>query len=151
MEIQIRMDCPTPGLDEQKIRVKAEKALEDLGYHDKELSILFTDDEHMAVLNQQYRDKAGATDVLSFPMGEDLDGETTPALFEPVMLGDVVVSVDTALRDAEELKQPFERTVDRLLIHGILHLLGYDHEKSQVDAMRMIKEEERLMALLEKP
>ena len=145
MEIQIRMDCPTPGLDEQKIRVKAERALEDLGCHDKELSILFTDDEHMAALNQQYRDKEGATDVLSFPMMEDLDGKTTPALFEPVMLGDVVVSVDTALRDAEELEQSFEKTVDRLLIHGILHLLGYDHEKSQVDAMLMTKEEERLM------
>jgi rRNA maturation RNase YbeY len=122
-----------------------------LGCHDKELSILFTDDEHMASLNQQYRDKEGSTDVLSFPMMEDLDRETAPALFEPVMLGDVVVSVDTALRDAEELKQPFERTVDRLLIHGILHLLGYDHEKSQADAMCMTKEEERLMAHLEKP
>lgn len=151
MEIQIRMDCPTPGLDEQKIRVKAKRALEDLGCHDKELSILFTDDEHMAALNQQYRDKEGATDVLSFPMMEDLDGEIAPALFEPLMLGDVVVSVETALRDAEELEQSFERTVDRLLIHGILHLLGYDHEKSQVDAMCMTKEEERLMAHLEKP
>ena len=151
MEIQIRMDCPTPGLDEQKIRVKAKRALEDLGCLDKELSVLFTDDEHMAALNRQYRDKEGPTDVLSFPMTEDLDGEIAPALFEPVMLGDVVVSVETALRDAEELEQSFERTVDRLLIHGILHLLGYDHEKSQVDAMCMTKEEERLMALLEKP
>ena len=151
MEIQIRMDCPPPGLDEQKIKVKAKRVLEDLGCHDKELSILFTDDEHMAELNQQDRDKEGATDVLSFPMMENLDGETAPAFFELVMLGDVVVSVDTALRDAEELEQSFERTVDRLLIHGILHLLGYDHEKSQVDAMCMTKEEERLMAHLEKP
>ncbi|MBT3256767.1 MAG: rRNA maturation RNase YbeY [Deltaproteobacteria bacterium] len=131
--------------------MKAKRALEDLGCLDKELSVLFTDDEHMAALNRQYRDKEGPTDVLSFPMTEDLDGEIAPALFEPVMLGDVVVSVETALRDAEELEQSFERTVDRLLIHGILHLLGYDHEKSQVDAMCMTKEEERLMALLEKP
>ena len=150
MEILIRMDCPIPGLDEQKIRVKAKRALEDLGCLDKELSVLFTDDEHMAALNRQYRDKEGPTDVLSFPMTEDLDGEIAPALFEPVMLGDVVVSVETALRDAEELEQSFERTVDRLLIHGILHLLGYDHEKSQVDAMCMTKEEERLLAHLEK-
>ena len=150
MEILIRMDCPIPGLDEQKIRVKAKRALEDLGCLDKELSVLFTDDEHMAALNRQYRDKEGPTDVLSFPMTEDLDGEIAPALFEPVMLGDVVVSVETALRDAEELEQSFERTVDRLLIHGILHLLGYDHEKSQTDAMCMTKEEERLMAHLEK-
>lgn len=151
MEILIRMDCPIPGLDEQKIRVKAERALEDLGCRDKELSILFTDDKHMAALNQQYRSKEGPTDVLSFPMTEDLDGETVPTFFEPVMLGDVVVSVDTALRDAEELGQPFERTVDRLLIHGILHLLGYDHEKSRADAVCMTKEEDRLMAHLEKP
>ena len=121
-----------------------------MGCLDKELSVLFTDDEHMAALNRQYRDKEGPTDVLSFPMTEDLDGEIAPALFEPVMLGDVVVSVETALRDAEELEQSFERTVDRLLIHGILHLLGYDHEKSQVDAMCMTKEEERLLAHLEK-
>ena len=130
--------------------MKAKRALEDLGCLDKELSVLFTDDEHMAALNRQYRDKEGPTDVLSFPMTEDLDGEIAPALFEPVMLGDVVVSVETALRDAEELEQSFERTVDRLLIHGILHLLGYDHEKSQVDAMCMTKEEERLLAHLEK-
>ncbi len=122
-----------------------------MGCHNKELSILFTDDEHMAALNRQYRDKEGATDVLSFSMAEDSDGETSPAFFEPVMLGDVVISVDTALRDAEELEESFGRTVNRLLIHGILHLLGYDHEKSQVDAMCMTKEEERLMAYLEKP
>ena len=122
-----------------------------MGCRDKELSILFTDDKHMAALNQQYRSKEGPTDVLSFPMTEDLDGETVPTFFEPVMLGDVVVSVDTALRDAEELGQPFERTVDRLLIHGILHLLGYDHEKSRADAVCMTKEEDRLMAHLEKP
>ena len=131
--------------------MKVERVLEDLGCHDRELSILFTDDEHMASLNQQYRGREGATDVLSFSMMEDPGGETTPAPFETVMLGDVVVSVDTALRDAEALKEPFERTVDRLLIHGILHLLGYDHEKSQVDAVRMAQEEERLMAHLKKP
>lgn len=118
-----------------------------MGCHDKELSILFTDDEHMAALNRQYRDKEGPTDVLSFSMMEDPEGDLP--LFETVMLGDVVVSVDTALRDAEELEQPFERTLDRLLIHGILHLLGYDHEKSGHDAMLMTKEEERLMVQLE--
>ena len=150
MEIQIRMDSPAPGLDEQKIKVKAKRVLEDLECHDKELSILFTDDEHMAVLNRQYRGKEGPTDVLSFSMVEELDGEAAPPVFESVMLGDVVISVDTALRDAKELEQSFERTVDRLMIHGILHLLGYDHEKSSVGAIRMREEEESLMATLEK-
>ena len=79
-----------------------------------------------------------------FPMQDPVQdvGKRFP---ETVMLGDVVVSVDTALRDAEELSEPLERTIDRLLIHGILHLLGYDHEKSSVDSMLMTKEEERLM------
>ena len=130
--------------------MKAKRVLEDLECHDKELSILFTDDEHMAVLNRQYRGKEGPTDVLSFSMVEEPDGEAAPPVFESVMLGDVVISVDTALRDAKELEQSFERTVDRLMIHGILHLLGYDHEKSSVGAIRMREEEESLMATLEK-
>ena len=104
----------------------------------------------MAVLNRQYRGKEGATDVLSFSMLEEPDGDLPPA-FESIMLGDVVISVDTALRDAEELEQTFEKTVDRLMIHGILHLMGYDHEKSSLDAIRMREEEERLIAQLEKP
>lgn len=136
-------------MEEQKIRVKAKKVLEDLGCHDRELSILFTGDEHMAILNRKYRGKEGATDVLSFSMAEDADGEGAPPLLESVMLGDVVISVDTALRDVEELDQSLERTVDRLMIHGILHLLGYDHEKSSGEAIGMTEEEERLMALLE--
>lgn len=136
-------------MDEQKIKVKVKRVLEDLECHEKELSILFTDDEHMAVLNRQYRGKEGATDVLSFSMLEEPDGDLLPA-FESVMLGDVVISVDTALRDAKELEQSFEKTVDRLMIHGILHLLGYDHEKSSVGAIRMREEEERLIAKFEK-
>jgi len=131
--------------------VKAKRVLKDLECHDKELSILFTDDEHMAVLNRQYRGKEGATDVLSFSMLEESGGEGSPAVFESIMLGDVVISVDTALRDAKELEELFERTVDRLMIHGILHLLGYDHEKSSVGAIRMREEEERLMTQFEKP
>jgi len=99
----------------------------------------------MALLNRQYRKKEGATDVLSFSMQETLDGEDDTLLFETVMLGDVVISVDTASRDAKELGQSFEKTVDRLLIHGILHLVGYDHETSQKDSERMMDEEERLL------
>ena len=119
-----------------------------MGCHDKELSILFTDDQRMAALNRQYRGKEDATDVLSFSMMEDPEGEAGLTPFEPVMMGDVVVSVDTALREAEELEEPFERTVDRLLVHGILHLLGRDHEKSENDSAAMIKEEERLLGLI---
>ncbi len=131
-------------MDEQKIKVKVKRVLEDLDCLEKELSILFTGDEYMAELNRQYRDKEGPTDVLSFPM-QDPTRDVGNRFPETGMLGDVAISVDTALRDAEELGEPLERTIDRLLIHGILHLLGYDHERSSVDSMLMSKEEERLM------
>jgi rRNA maturation RNase YbeY len=64
------------------------------------------------------------------------------------MLGDVVISVDTALAESLELGEPLQRTVDRLLIHGILHLLGHDHEGSSKQAQRMRREENRLMTLV---
>jgi rRNA maturation RNase YbeY len=64
------------------------------------------------------------------------------------MLGDVVISVDTALREAGECGEPFDYVIDRLMIHGLLHLLGYDHEKSTAGAEGMEKEEKRLVALI---
>jgi rRNA maturation RNase YbeY len=64
------------------------------------------------------------------------------------MLGDVVVSVDTAVAESTRLREPLEETILRLLIHGILHLLGYDHERSPREAARMTREHKRLLALL---
>jgi rRNA maturation RNase YbeY len=65
------------------------------------------------------------------------------------MLGDVVISVDTAVEESARLDEPLERTIFRLLIHGILHLLGYDHERSPREAARMTREQNRLLALIE--
>jgi len=115
-----------------------------LGCHDRELSILFTDDGHIAELNRQYLGKTGPTNVLAFPM-EDPYQETTVS----PMLGDVVISLDTAARESMEAGESFEGTLYRLLIHGILHLLGYDHERSEAEAGRMEQEELRLKKLLE--
>jgi probable rRNA maturation factor len=64
------------------------------------------------------------------------------------MLGDVVISVDSALRESREFEEDLEFTIDRLLIHGVLHLWGYDHEKSRDAAMQMEKEERRLLSLI---
>jgi len=79
----------------------------------------------------------------------DPDAQTkqTPAV-ESVMLGDVVISVDTALSEADEFGETIEHTIDRLLIHGVLHLMGYDHEGSEAEALRMEKEEKRLLGLI---
>ncbi|HIC97493.1 MAG TPA: rRNA maturation RNase YbeY [Aquificaceae bacterium] len=100
------------NLKAEWVRERAERILDILGVEGVELSVLITDDEEMRYLNHLYRGKDRPTDVLSFPMGDEVGGR--------VILGDVVVSADMAKERTE---------VERLLIHGIIHLLGYDHER----------------------
>jgi rRNA maturation RNase YbeY len=107
-----------------------------------ELSILLVDDEFIAGLNEQYLNRQGPTNVIAFPMRE---GEA--ADIHPELLGDVVVSVETAMREADEQSQPFEERLRFLLVHGILHLFGHDHEKSDADAELMDRETQRIMNL----
>jgi len=113
-----------------------------LDFHEGELSVLFTNDKRIAELNQQYLERQGPTNVLAFPM---LSGSPSP--LPSGMIGDVVISVDTAVSESRVSGEPLQRTVYRLLIHGILHLLGYDHEGSPKQALRMRKEENRLLTL----
>ena len=114
-----------------------------MGHCDDELSLLFTDDENIAELNCRFLKREGPTNVLAFAMrDDDRKGPETP------MLGDIVISLDAAVRDAKRGGESLERTVDRLLIHGILHLLGYDHERSEEGARQMEEETERLLAVL---
>jgi probable rRNA maturation factor len=149
MEIRLQYHRSPAGLKKREIRAKLEKVLSDLGCHDKELSVLFTDDRRMAQLNVQYRGKEGPTNVLSFPMSDgDAPGDRTPDI-ETALLGDVVISVDTAQAEAKASGESFEQTVDRLLIHGILHLLGHDHVDSDEQAALMEREEGRLLAFIE--
>jgi len=97
----------------------------------------------MDVLNRQYLGRKGPTNVLAFPMEDhQVESSVSP------MLGDVVISVDTALRESREAGESFEQTVHRLLIHGILHLLGFDHERSETEAGKMEEEELRLKKLI---
>jgi rRNA maturation RNase YbeY len=119
-----------------------------------ELSLVLTGDPRMRELNHAFRGKDSATDVLSFPQ---LDMGASPAAqgrpladcdMMPPMLGDVVISVDTAHRQAEQLGIKTESRLRTLLIHGVLHLLGYDHEKSRADARRMFAHERELATLL---
>jgi rRNA maturation RNase YbeY len=143
MEVQITFQRKIPGLGSRTIKRKLRNLFEDLDFHEGELSLLFTDDKRIAELNQKYLKRQGPTNVIAFPM---LAG--SPPHLPSGMLGDVVISVDTALSESRELGEPLQRTVDRLLIHGILHLLGYDHEGSSKQALQMRKEENRLMALM---
>jgi probable rRNA maturation factor len=113
-----------------------------LACHERELSILFTDDDHIAELNRKYRGKDKATNVLAFPMTGD------PKDVESGMLGDIVISVDTAARESLDAGETTEVTIYRLLVHGLLHLLGYDHERSGKDEKEMSEEEARIAMLI---
>ncbi len=120
------------------------RILEDSGYHSSELSVLFTDDKNIAELNYRFLKRDGPTNVLAFPMENASEsGPKTP------MLGDIVISLDTADRDSKKIGEGLDRTINRLLIHGFLHLLGYDHERSEADARRMERETERLLSVME--
>ncbi|NNE17145.1 MAG: rRNA maturation RNase YbeY [Myxococcales bacterium] len=125
------------------LRWRAEAMLESLGLPDAELSILLCDDATIRELNRQYRKKDRATDVLAFPMHDGSGPRTTPAL-----LGDVVISLPTASRQAAERDRPIVQEVTFLLAHGLLHLLGHDHA-SKREERKMTARTEALMAAVE--
>jgi probable rRNA maturation factor len=108
------------------------------------LSLLLTDDKEIAELNYRFLKRKGPTNVLAFPMREK--GSPEP---ETPMLGDIVISLDAALRDAETAGETLEETLDRLLVHGLLHLVGYDHEISKEEGRRMDEETDRLLSLMQ--
>lgn len=143
MEIQIKSQGKIHGLGHRKIKQKLKMVLRDLGCHDVELSVFFADDKEISRLNKHYLGRTGPTNVLAFPVsgGPPPDPETG-------LLGDVVISVETAISESKSVGEPLEETIFRLLVHGILHLLDYDHERSFDDADLMEKEQRRLLSLI---
>jgi len=118
-----------------------------LGFRRVELSIVLTGDDEVHALNRSWRAKDKPTDVLSFSQMEG-EGALTAAHGVKV-LGDVVISLDTAAAQAEAAGLTLEEEVGRLLVHGVLHLLGHDHVHGGPQARRMRAEERRLTALLD--
>ena len=119
----------------------AQKILNDSGRSEAELSILITDDEEICSLNRVYRAMDRPTDVLSF---SQIEGEGPVTADQ--LLGDVVISWETAQRQASELGHTILVEIERLLVHGILHLLGFDHEKDEEAARAMREEEEKYIS-----
>jgi probable rRNA maturation factor len=114
---------------------------------DVEVSLALVDDEYIQQLNKNYRSKDAPTDVLSFAMkervaGEDFDGGPEAEK----LLGDIVISVERAKKQAEEYGHSFEREMAYLTVHGTLHLLGYDHEIEEEKRVMRHKEEQILKA-----
>jgi probable rRNA maturation factor len=154
MKGAVALKCETPLARRYIRRVTADARLllKLLSLNRCELSLVLTGDRSIRELNRIFRGKDRSTDVLSFPQLEEWSVEgaelTQRHQRKAVPLGDVVISVDTALRQAEQLGVTSESRLRTLLIHGVLHLVGYDHETSPADARRMFARERKLAAAL---
>lgn len=129
----------TPTVSRTALRSWARTILRHLGQTPAELSIALVSDPQIRRLNHQYRHQDSPTDVLSFPLADATC---------PFLLGDVIISVETASRQAAGRGVGLAEELRSLLIHGILHLVGYDHEVSTSAAKRMRRKERELKARL---
>ena len=155
MQSQIRR----VAFDQARLVRLARAILSDVGEASAELGVLFVGDQRMRGLNRRYRGKDCTTDVLAFAMRESFtphasrfDKLTVPSQVEgrltPDMLGDVVIAVPTAVRQAKQGQRSLDEELTALLVHGILHLCGYDHERSEKDARRMQRRERMILSRL---
>lgn len=123
-----------------------------LGHERSELSVVLCDDDTIAKYNSAYRETDRPTDVLAFPLNELSRDARAPTSSEPdeppLMLGDVIISISTAARQARSGPQGLRDEVTRLLAHGLLHLLGWDHAEPE-ERIEMERRTERLMAAAE--
>ena len=128
-------------------RVAAEVLAQEEVAEQTELSLIITDDETVRELNRRFRDVDAPTDVLAF--GAEVEEHFVSAPESPPYLGDVVISYQRALAQAEELGHAVAEELKLLVIHGILHLLGYDHQE-EADAQKMREKEDQVLHLPDK-
>jgi len=131
-------------LNQRLLVARAEQLQLLLELSQTEVSLVLLSDEEMAAYNQQYRQKQGPTNVLSFPASEGDPGFVVP----DNELGDILISVDTARREALAEGHSLHHRIVELIIHGMLHLIGFDHERSEDEAVRMWDFEKELFKLL---
>jgi len=136
--------CRRIAVDARALKRDAQRVLDAMQEAGAEVVISLVGDREMHGLNRDYRGKDRPTDVLAFALRE---GEPTPEGED--QLGDVIISLDTAQRQAAERSVELQAEVRDLLIHGILHLLGYDHERSADESRRMKAKERWLRRVLE--
>ena len=114
-----------------------------------EVSLLFTDDQEIQQLNRVYRGKDSPTDVLSFSMNEGSPNPSIKSNIDEYLLGDIVISIETAKKNADQSGHSLLHELNILIIHGLLHLLDFDHNSDE-DFIEMKKEENRLLKTTEK-
>jgi len=139
MPVHMQSQVRRVTIDQAHLDRLARAILSDVAETSAELGILFVGDQRMRGLNRRYRGQDRTTDVLAFAMRE----ASTPhaSRLTPRPLGDVVVSIPTAQRQARQRGRSLDEELTVLLVHGILHLCGYDHERSEKEARRMHRRE----------
>ncbi|MCK9391781.1 MAG: rRNA maturation RNase YbeY [Syntrophales bacterium] len=131
-------------LNRRQVRNSLVRLLKRLGLEDRELSLLLVDNEEIRELNRLYLGRDYPTNVISFSMSEGAYGDVNPQL-----LGDIIISVEKAMSEGETSGASLKESLDFLMIHGLLHLLGYDHESGDTqEARRMQDKEEELFLYL---
>jgi rRNA maturation RNase YbeY len=143
MPVSVTSRRRLPGIRAADVRQAARQLLALLDESGAELSVALVGDAEIRRLNRDYRRKDAPTDVLAFAMREGLHADVHAGV-----LGDVVISLDTAARQAAARGVPIADEVRVLLAHGVLHLLGYDHERSPAEARRMFAKQRALLARL---
>jgi len=144
MTVSLRNKQKKEKLDTSRLRRSLKRLLKELQRENGELSVLIVDDEQIRAINRDYLHRDRPTNVISFAMTEGVGGDIHPEL-----LGDIIISAETAARDAAAGGLQLMDEMEFLLIHGLLHLLGYDHENtSQEEARRMKLKEQALFFLL---
>jgi len=134
-----------PGFDRRLLRARARRVLREIERADCELSIALVDDAEIRALNSAWRGRDRPTDVLAFSLEEGPHAERRGPL-----LGDIVIGLETAARQARARRRSLDDEVTRLLVHGALHLIGHDHVRAG-EARRMRTEERRLLRALRSP
>jgi probable rRNA maturation factor len=138
MNLQIKNNQKIVKIDKRKIRAALKTIMTHLGCSDKYISVSFVDDDKIRALNKHYLGKDNPTNVLSFSMRENDYGDINPNV-----LGDIVISAQTAKKDAGTGGLTVAQEIDFLMIHGLLHLLGFNHEKTTKDKANKMKQKEK--------
>lgn len=146
MEIAVRDKTKSQILTTHKLKKLTNQVvsvvLDVTGHRNVEVSVVYVDDEEMQELNERHRKKNTSTDVLSFPMHDNEFSRIRPEL-----LGDVVISVPRAQQQAKVYGHSVQHEITKLLIHGILHLVGFTHDDDDTERKMKLKEEECLEIL----
>jgi probable rRNA maturation factor len=152
VQLDLRIDAPWSGAGWNKLSdcaaAKASEVAPELANPRLTASLLFTSDAEIRALNREWRGKDKATNVLSFPMLTRDQLLALPHEGPPEMLGDIALAYETCAREAAEKGIPREHHAAHLIVHGLLHLAGYDHEAGKKDAEAMEKLEIKALALM---